>query len=138
MVPAPGKRPHSSLRRFVYPRPNGCWQSDWTELHLSDGTPAAVAGTIDDHSRMLVGLDCAPGDGDSTLVWSVMEQAISEFGVPAMSLTDNGLCYSGYRRGMQVAFEINLNAFGCATVCSTPRHPQTCGKIERFWQTLKK
>ena len=27
---------------------------------------------------------------------------------------------------------------GRSTVNSTPSHPQTCGKIERFWQTLKK
>lgn len=138
VVPAPSKRPHSSLHRFVYPRPNGCWQSDWTQYHLTDGSPAAIAGTLDDHSRVLVGLDCAPGDGDGQLVWSVMTQGIADYGVPAMALTDNGLCYSGKRRGMRVAFEINLHSLGCATVCSTPRHPQTCGKIERHWQTMKK
>jgi hypothetical protein len=27
---------------------------------------------------------------------------------------------------------------GTVTINSTPSHPQTCGKIERFWQTLKK
>jgi hypothetical protein len=27
---------------------------------------------------------------------------------------------------------------GCQPITSTPYHPQTCGKIERFWQTLKK
>lgn len=138
VVSTPTKRPRSSLHRFVYPRPNDCWQSDWTQMQLSDGSPVAVAGSLDDHSRALVGVDCALGEGDSRLVWSVMEQAIAEFGVPAMSLTDNGLCYSGYRRNMQVAFEINLHALGCVTVCSTPRHPQTCGKIERHWQTMKK
>ena len=36
------------------------------------------------------------------------------------------------------AFEANLAALGCQSIASTPYHPQTCGKIERFWQTLKK
>ena len=36
------------------------------------------------------------------------------------------------------AFEANLAALGCQSIASSPHHPQTCGKIERFWQTLKK
>jgi transposase InsO family protein len=138
VVPEPKKRPKSSLHRFVYPRPNDCWQSDWSEYPFADGSMAAVAATLDDHSRTLVGIGAALGDGDSALVWSVIEQAINNYGVPAMSLTDNGWCYSGYRRGIRVAFEINLHALGCRTVCSTPYHPQTCGKIERQWQTMKR
>lgn len=67
-----------------------------------------------------------------------MSAAIAECGVPAMSLTDNGLCYSGQRRGYSVDFETNLRALGVNTVCSSPYHPQTCGKIERSWQTLKR
>ena len=38
----------------------------------------------------------------------------------------------------EAAFEANLRALGTHTINSTPSHPQTCGKIERFWQTLKK
>src|SRR6185437_2655171 len=51
VVPAPGKRPKSSLHRFVYARPNECWQSDWSGWQLADGSDAAIAGTLDDHSR---------------------------------------------------------------------------------------
>jgi transposase-like protein len=47
--PQPRKRPRSSYRRFQAGRPNEMWQSDWTELHLTDrdGTrrPVAIAGT---------------------------------------------------------------------------------------------
>ena len=136
--PAPAKRPKSSGCRFTYPRPNECWQSDWTRWELADGTPVAIAGTLDDHSRLLVGLRCGRGDGDTALVWDTMLQAISHYGVPAMSLTDNGLCYSMARRGGEAVFEANLRMLGTVTVTSTPYHPQTCGKIERFWQTLKK
>jgi transposase InsO family protein len=135
----PQRRPRSSYRRFVYRRPNGCWQSDWTAWHLADGRAVAIAGTLDDHSRLLVGLGAGLGDGTGELVWSVMAAAIERFGVPQMSLTDNGLCYSTARRRLTAAaFETNLRALGCQPVTSSPYHPQTCGKIERFWQTLKK
>jgi transposase InsO family protein len=142
--PQPRKRPRSSYRRFQAARPNEMWQSDWTEWHLTeaDGTrrPVAIAGTLDDHSRLLVGIAAGHGDGTGELVWAVMAAAIGAHGVPMSSLTDNGLCYTTARRtGMRPAgFEANLAALGCQSIASSPYHPQTCGKIERFWQTLKK
>jgi transposase InsO family protein len=139
VVPAPRKRPKSSLHRFVYARPNECWQSDWTAWWLAGGLPVAIAGTLDDHSRTLVGISAAAGDGTGELVWSVMAEAICIYGVPQRSLSDNGMCYSMARRGhTATSFEVNLRALGCQPITSTPYHPQTCGKIERFWQTLKK
>lgn len=138
IVPAPHKRPHSATQRFCYTRPNQCWQSDWTSWRLADGTAVAIAGSLDDHSRYLVGLQAGLGHGTAELVWSVMLAGITECGIPAMSLTDNGYVYTGRLRGFEVAFEANLRALGTRTVNSTPAHPQTCGKIERFWQTLKK
>src|SRR3954447_21603483 len=139
VVPAPRKRPRSSRHRFVYPRPNECWQSDWTGWQLADGSPVAIAGTLDDHSRLLVGIGAGLGDGDGPLVWAVLVAAAGRYGVPQRSLTDNGTCYSTARRGLSPSdFETNLRALGCQPITSTPYHPQTCGKIERFWLTLKK
>lgn len=139
--PQPRKRPRSSYRRFEAGRPNEMWQSDWTGWQLADGRPVAIAATLDDHSRLLVGIGAGSGDGTSELVWAVMATAIGAHGVPMSSLTDNGLCYTTKHRGSDIrpaAFEANLAALGCQSIASTPYHPQTCGKIERFWQTLKK
>lgn len=134
----PQKRPKSATRRFTFARPNECWQSDWTQWSLADGRAVAIAGTLDDHSRYLVGLRAATGEGDGDLVWSVIVAGIAECGVPAMSLSDNGIVYTGRFHGHESAFERNLRALGVRTINSAPFHPQTCGKIERFWQTLKK
>jgi transposase InsO family protein len=138
--PQPRKRPRSSYRRFQAARPKEMWQSDWTEWHLADGRPVAIAGTLDDHSRLLVGIGAGSGDGNGELVWSVMAAAIGAYGVPMSSLTDNGLCYTTQRRPdhKPAAFQANLAALGCQSIASSPYHPQTCGKIERFWQSLKK
>ncbi|MBU8821220.1 DDE-type integrase/transposase/recombinase, partial [Mycolicibacterium goodii] len=59
-------------------------------------------------------------------------------GIPSMSLSDNGIVYTGRFHSHESAFEINLRALGVHTINSAPFHPQTCGKVERFWQTLKK
>jgi transposase InsO family protein len=138
IAPQPQKRPKSATKRFCFERPNDCWQSDWTPWQLADGSWVAIAGTLDDHSRYLVGLVAGVGAGTTELVWSVMLAGITECGVPAMSLTDNGIMYTGRLHGHESAFEANLRALGTRTINSRPYHPQTCGKIERFWQTLKK
>jgi transposase InsO family protein len=138
IVPQPKKRPKSATKRFTFSRPNECWQSDWTQWVLADGAPVAIAGTLDDHSRYMPALRAGPGDATGDLVWSVMVAGITECGIPSMSLTDNGFVYTGKWRGFEATFEANLRALGTVTINSTPFHPQTCGKIERFWQTLKK
>ena len=138
IVAQPQKRPKSATKRFCFSRPNECWQSDWTTWSLADGTAVAIAGTLDDHSRYVVALGAGIGQGTAELVWSVMLAAITEGGIPAMSLTDNGMVYTGRLHAFEAAFEANLRALGTHTINSTPAHPQTCGKIERFWQTLKK
>lgn len=137
VIPEPKKRPRSSLCRFVYPRPNECWQSDYTMWQLADGSLVAIAGTLDDHSRYAAGLAAAAA-GTARLVWAVMLAAIAECGIPALSLTDNGVVYTARRIGGEASFEANLRALGTRPISSSPYHPQTCGKIERFWQTLKK
>ena len=58
--------------------------------------------------------------------------------MPLGQLTDNGLNFSGKLRGFEVRFEIELRAIGVVPKTSRPYHPQTCGKVERFQQTLKK
>jgi transposase InsO family protein len=138
IVPQPQKRPRSATKRFTFSRPNECWQSDWTQWALAGGAPAAIAGALDDHSRCVPALRAEPGQATGELVWSVMVAGITECGIPAMSLTDNGFVYTGKWRGFESSFEANLRALGTQTINSSPFHPQTCGKIERFWQTLKK
>ena len=138
ITPQPQKRPKSATKRFCFSRPNDCWQSDWTGWSLLDGAAVAIAGSLDDHSRYVPALQAGLGHGTAELVWSTMLAGIAECGIPAMSLTDNGLVYTGRLRAFEAAFETNLRALGTHTINSTPAHPQTCGKIERFWQTLKK
>jgi transposase InsO family protein len=138
IVPQPHKRPKSATKRFVFSRPNECWQSDWTQWELADATPVAIAGSLDDHSRYVLALRAGIGHGTAELVWSVMLAGITECGIPSMSLTDNGIVYTGRRFNFESAFEADLRALGTRTINSAPFHPQTCGKIERFWQTLKK
>ena len=66
-------------------------------------------------------------------------QTAATYGDPASLLTDNGAVFTGAPRGHgRVALEVTLHARGIGFRHSRPYHPQTCGKVERFHQTLKK
>ena len=71
--------------------------------------------------------------------WSAFCDATSRWGMPARVMSDNGTCFTGrFFGGAEVDFERNLRALGIRHLLSSPAHPQTCGKIERFHQTLKR
>lgn len=137
VVPEPRKRPKVSLRRFQYERPNDCWQIDSTHWDLADGTTVEIIHIIDDHSRVCVAA-VAVESCTSVAAWQAFTMAGSVWGLPARILSDNGLAFNGSRRGITVTFEANVRAAGVAAIASSPFHPQTCGKVERFHQTVKK
>jgi transposase InsO family protein len=135
--PAPKKRPRASWRRFEAATANELWQIDGTDWSLVDDTPVKIINVIDDHSRYVPASHAAPGE-TSEAAWAAFSGGVREIGMPSGCLSDNGLAFSGRLRGFEVAFEINLRDVGVRAITSAPYHPQTCGKVERFQQTLKK
>jgi transposase InsO family protein len=136
VTPQPHKRPRSSWIRFEASLPNERWQSDVTHWKLACGSQVDILNFLDDHSRLIVASQAirivrAPD------VLRVFEQAADLWGYPASLLTDNGCVYTAWHRGGANVVETELLARGIAYHHSRPYHPQTCGKIERFHQTLK-
>jgi len=137
VVPEPRKRPKASFCRFEASTPNEWWQIDACDWVLADGTVVEIINLIDDHSRLCVN-SRAVKTTTSPLAWAAFGQAVDRYGWPAGCLSDNGLAFSGRVRNVEVYFETQLRAAGVRPITSRPRHPQTCGKVERFQQTLKK
>jgi transposase InsO family protein len=135
--PEPRKRPRRSWKRFEAAWPNECWQIDATHWALRWGRPVEIVDIIDDHSRLLVA-SVAVEVATSELAWEAFSLGVVRWGLPARCLSDNGLVFSGRLRHVEVYFESKLHAAGVRPVTSRPFHPQTCGKVERFHQTLKK
>jgi transposase InsO family protein len=137
VVPEPKKRPRTSWRRFAALRPNELWQIDGTDWQLADDTPAKIINLIDDHSRYVPASHAAAGE-TSDAAWTAFSSGVADVGPPSGCLSDNGLAFSGRLRGVEVDFEVRLRNAGIRAITSAPYHPQTCGKVERFQQTLKK
>ena len=138
--PAPKKRPKSSYIRFEAELPNETWQSDFTHYRLASGTDTEVLVWLDDHSRYALSVtvhDRVTGD----IVVNTFNQTGLDQGFPASVLTDNGLVYTtrfaGYPGGRN-GLETRLATLDIQQKNSRPNHPRTCGKVERFHQTMKK
>jgi putative transposase len=135
----PAKRPRSSFRRFAYARPRDCYQIDATNIRLADGSLAAVFDVLDDCTRTLVACHAAPAETADDAITAIT-RAFAEYGPPAIMLSDNGTAFTSRltRPGSISTFVQTLLDHNVRPINSSPYHPQTCGKVERHHQTLKK
>jgi transposase InsO family protein len=138
VVAQPQKRPRSAWKRFCAEQPNQCWQADVTHWRLADRTEVEILDIVDDHSRLAIASIAAPVMTGPDVVDAFIA-AFTNWGAPAGVLTDNGAIFAAKQRGDgRTALEITLGELGIKYSHSRPYHPQTCGKVERFHQTLKK
>lgn len=144
VVPQPRKRPRSSYIRFEAEQPNECWQADVTHYTLAKANDAwrevEILTFLDDHSRVILDSTCHRTTTGATVL-EAFRRAVQLHGIPASTLTDNGMVFTtrfAGGKGGRNAFETELHRLGVRQINSTPNHPQTCGKVERVQQTMKK
>jgi transposase InsO family protein len=145
VTPDPAKRPRSSYLRFAAEQPNECWQSDFTHYRLTIGSGRAggdveIISWLDDHSRYALHVSAHPRI-TGPIVLASFRQTAALHGIPASTLTDNGMVFttrlSGGKGGRN-GLETELRKLNIVQKNSRPNHPMTCGKVERFQQTMKK
>lgn len=128
-------RSHRDKKRwFERARPNQLWQSDlFTFLLRRENRRMHLVVFLDDHSRFVVshGLHAT---ASGALVREALDAGLGNFGAPEEVLTDQGPQYYAWRG--KSAFTKLLERRGIRHIVSRPRHPQTLGKVERFWGTL--
>lgn len=139
VTPEPRKRPKSSYIRFEAAQPNQTWQSDFTHYRLATGEDTEIITWLDDHSRYALHLSAHHRITGQIVVTAFRETA-GQHGYPASVLTDNGLVYTtrfAGGRGGRNGLESELRRLDIVQKNSRPNHPTTCGKVERFQQTMK-
>jgi transposase InsO family protein len=145
VTPQPTKRPKASYQRFQAELPNQCWQADVTPYplagpHDAPAGDAEVLTWLDDHSRYALEVTAhQPVTGP--IVRDRFLAAVARFGVPASTLTDNAMVFTtrfAGGRGGHNALEAELRRRNVEQNNSRPNKPTTCGKVERFQQTLKR
>jgi transposase InsO family protein len=144
VTPEPKKRPKSSYIRFEAEQPNETWQSDFTHYPLTDTRRfphgVEILTWLDDHSRYALHIS-AHVRVSARDVLTGFSKAAGQHGYPASTLTDNGMVYTvrfAGGKGGRSLLENELRRLGIVQKNSRPAHPTTCGKVERFQQTMKK
>ena len=138
------RRNPSKPRFFERSTPNQLWQSDIFPFKLNGeavrpadwlgpGGYAYLIGFIDDHSRYITALDVFRSQTADNVL-EVYRRGVGAYGLPKEMLTDNGRQYTNWRG--KTAFEKELAKGRVHHLRSQPHHPQTLGKIERFWKTI--
>ena len=145
VVPEPRKKPKSSYIRFQAQMPNETWQSDFTHYPLTDTVQfpkgIEIITWLDDCTRYALHVS-AHRAITTAIVTATFRKAAGQHGIPASTLTDNGMVYTVRlaglgRQGGRNGFEQQLRDWHVVQKNSRPNHPTTCGKVERFQQTLK-
>jgi transposase InsO family protein len=145
VVPEPKKKPKSSYIRFQAAMPNQTWQSDFTHYPVTDTVAfpkgVEIISWLDDCTRYALHIS-AHRAITTPIVTNTFRKTAGQHGIPASTLTDNGMVYTvrlasiGHRGGRN-GFEQQLRDWHVVQKNSRPNHPTTCGKVERFQQTMK-
>ena len=132
----PRKQIRKKWIRYERKYSNSLWHTDWK---LIDGMGWFTA-YLDDASRFIAGYALFP-EATSEHSVEVLKQAIRKYGTPAAILTDRGTQFYAVEtdekmKGLTV-FEKYLIENDIKQILSRVGHPQTNGKIERFFRTLE-
>ena len=98
---------------------------------MADGVDILVAGERG-------GISIALPVTTAVDVGRIFQAARMRHGTPAAVLTDNGCIFTAEHRGGKAVLQTELERLGVRLKHSHPYHPQTCGKVERFHQSLKR
>jgi putative transposase len=132
----PRKQVRKKWIRYERKYSNSLWHTDWT---LIEGMGWLIA-YLDDASRFIVGWGLFP-EATSEHALEMLKEAVRKYGKPASVLTDRGVQFYAVEaddrlRGLTV-FEKYLIENEIRHVLGRVSHPQTNGKVERFFRTVK-
>jgi transposase InsO family protein len=128
-------RPHAAVvHRFERARPGLMWQTDLFSFTLKrQNRRVYLVAFLDDHARFITAFGLH-ASATTAFVIEALRSGMASYGKPEEVLSDNGPQYVTWRG--KSAFRKELDKQGIKHLVSRPRHPQTLGKIERFWQSL--
>ena len=135
-LPQPSKQTRRKWVRYEREHSMSLWHADWKQL--SDGRLWIAA--MDDASRLIVSYGVFQDPtADNTI--HVLKQAIDKHGCPRELLTDRGSQFyanEGERKEKGISqFEAYLAEHGIKHLLCRVNHPQTNGKLERFYDVYE-
>ena len=132
----PRDPPHG-YKRFHRNQPNDLWQIDiagvQTVGHLGN---LYLIALLDDCSRFVPAAQYFK-DQKGLNVIKVIRDAVMEYGRPNQILADNGTQFRNLIGDLGTKYSRLLEHLGIGPIFAKPYHPQTKGKIERWFSTVR-
>ncbi|MFH0817819.1 MAG: DDE-type integrase/transposase/recombinase [Candidatus Micrarchaeota archaeon] len=130
------KRKRKKWVRWARKHSLSLWQTDWTTFQDKQ-----LIVILDDASRLVVGWGLFDHATSENSV-EVLKKAIEKHGKPKAFLTGRDTQFFASSKDGEPAgetyFQQFLKANGIKHILARVNHPQTCGKIERFFGEVKK
>lgn len=127
------------IQPFERPQPNDLWQIDLMENEATPFGKVHLVAVLDDRSRYLLAGRFSERRSEE-VVLSVLADALERWGRPGAILSDRGKQFRAHEslQGPQVTYQFILDLLGIRAVYARPYHPQTKGKIEKFFQFVQR
>jgi len=124
--------------RYQWPISNYMWHSDWTENENEQ-----YIAFIDDRSRKIMSAGVFSNATKKNTLFVFYQAMLANEVCPAIVLSDKGTQFFANVKNKQgeralSEFEKELNTLGIELWTSRRNHPQTNGKIEKWWHTMKR
>lgn len=120
----PKKQQRRKWVRYERKHSNSLWHTDWYEFQKMH-----VIAFLDDASRLVTSVGVFDNATAENAV-IVLNQAVKDFGKPKQIISDHGTQFTAN------LFQQCLQQQGIEHVKAHVKHPQTNGKIERWFHTL--
>lgn len=137
-APCPKRRGQRKYCSYRWPSYTMVLHTDWTHCPI---TGKDLIAFIDDHSRFIVGYGLYEGATTQNTLYCLY-RCIANFGIPYAIITDRGSHFYankiGKKKQGKCKFQEILDEMGIKHIVARAHHPQTNGKIERWFGTYKR
>jgi len=137
-APCPKRRGQRKYCSYQWPKEFIVLHTDWTNCPT---TKKQLIAFIDDHSRYILGYGLYE-KATTENVLNCLYRILFEYDIPHAIITDRGSCFYANKLNKdgegKCKFQETLEDLGIKHIVGRPHHPQTNGKIERWFGTYKR
>ena len=137
--PFPKRKKPRKYKRYEWPLPNYMWHTDWHVIKAKKLKGINIIVYLDDCSRKVMGY-CVGAENTRNSLFALYIAIADNLVMPFILNSDRGAQFFPNKKdksGKAIhKFQETLNELGIIFVPSRRRHPQTNGKLERFFGIL--
>jgi transposase InsO family protein len=131
-------RDHKGYVKFERERPNELWQVDFKgEDYFGHLGKLSLLAILDDCSRLAIAARWCPSQAEAHVIL-LLREAFGRHGLPLEIVSDRGTQFCSTEGEATTRYARLLASLGVHAFCHGPHHPQTKGKLERWFATVMK